>query len=325
MRWVLLNPSYGGNVGDRVGVWGSPTSAGRWIGYVGYIVWSSYSGGVFSHYTHGNTCQFNVLPALSPGEEEPRACTAAVSTEVLEGVRGLVSWRTNFVPVEDAESGVSVEEAMRELGVLETPAWPSAVAAGGLGDPDYDFRVWPVWPPDRAGLADVVDTAGCGWGARRVITRFWPRVMWRAGDVAAVKQARPDVAAAWEGQDERFRSRVRSEFEADWVRAGWDESVAVPSRDVPFGSVCDLWQLEGETEEQLSDRLKEQCFWWVPVEGVYSWETVMEYITSDHSDGIRRRGELVLHSGSGWIDGGHPGVIRIIPGGNPEEGPVAAA
>ncbi len=243
-----------------------------------------------------------------------RACTAAVSEGVLEGVRGLVSWRTNFVPVDDG-SGVDLEAAMRELGVLESPAFPSAVAAGGLGDPDYDFRVWPFWPPDRIGLADVVDTAECSWGARRVITRMWPRVMWRAGDVATVREVRPEVASVWEGQDRRFRDRVRGEFEARWRRAGWSESVAVPSREVPVGSVCDLLGRAGESGEELSDRLKLECFWWVPVEGVYSWETVVEYITSDHSDGIRRRGELVLYEGSGWVGGGHPGIIRIKGGG----------
>lgn len=314
MRWTHLDRfvSWEWTFGERIGVWGSPTTAGTWTGNL--YVTGNYGPG-YRHSDAATRCTFTVLPALVPGEGPVRACTAAVSEGVLEGVRGLVSWRTNFVPVEDALEGGSVEEAMRELGVVESPAFPSAWAAGGLGDPGYDFRVWPFWPPDRIGLADVVDTAECSWGARRVITRVWPRVMWRAGDVATVREVRPEVASVWEGQDKRFRDRVRGEFEARWRRAGWSESVAVPSREVPVGSVCDLLGRAGESGEELSDRLKLECFWWVPVEGVYSWETVVEYITSDHSDGIRRRGELVLYEGSGWVGGGHPGVIRIIPGG----------
>ena len=313
MRWTHLDRYVhsGHTFGWGIGVWGSPTTAGTWTGNL--YVSGNYGTG-WRNSDASTRCSFTVLPALVPGEGPVRACTAAVSEGVLEGVRGLVSWRTNFVPVDDG-SGVDLEAAMRELGVLESPAFPSAVAAGGLGDPDYDFRVWPFWPPDRIGLADVVDTAECSWGARRVITRMWPRVMWRAGDVATVREVRPEVASVWEGQGKRFRDRVRGEFEARWRRAGWSESVAVPSREVPVGSVCDLLGRAGESGEELSDRLKLECFWWVPVEGVYSWETVVEYITSDHSDGIRRRGELVLYEGSGWVGGGHPGIIRIIPGG----------
>ena len=314
MDWVMFGSADKLYAGSGVGVWGSPTAAGTWRGNLTYTVSYSSVGGVVSFAGYTTPCTFTVLGALAPGEGPVRACTAAVSEGVLEGVRGLVSWRTNFVPVDDG-SGVDLEAAMRELGVVESPAFPSAWAAGGLGDPDDDFRVWPFWPPDRIGLADVVDTAECSWGARRVITRVWPRVMWREGDVATVREVRPNVASVWEGQDKRFRDRVRGEFEARWRRAGWSESVAVPSRGVPVGSVCDLLGRAGETAEELSGRLKLECFWWVPVEGVYSWETVVEYITSDHSDGIRRRGELVLYEGSGWIGGGHPGVIRIIPGG----------
>lgn len=313
MRVEVVNPtgirmrSGGPEVGRRVRVVGVPSQSGTWSGSL--YGFHSYSGsfGVMTSYRSVNLgCRFVVDAVLVAPEVVEHHCRARVGEDRLGELRDAVVWRSN----KTAPAGTTDEEA-EEQGIPDTPVFPDAWFAAHLGAVEADVRLWMYFDPKVGGMLDVTDTDGCEWSVADMITRVWQHVPWEEDGLRRLRAAGGEglaLAERWDRMSENARRSFRGEVEREWKRWGGTER---PSPEHPVGAKCPIvltWD-EGvmedrgevrELEEALNDRLRRECFWWVPVRGLYSWETTIQYYTNDDDRG-RRVGEIAIYKGTEWI------------------------
>lgn len=294
-------------VGDRVRVSGVPERAGAWTGRLfGFYSWGAANGVMTWYHTTDRVCRFVVREVLVPPEAVEKHCRARVGSERLGELRDAVVWRSN----KEAPVGTTDEEAA-EAGIPATPVFPDAWWAGNLGAVEGDVRMWMYFDPPRGGMLDVVDTDGCEWSVAEMITRVWQHVPWEAEGRRALRAYGGEGLALlerWDRMNDHAREAYRENLEREWRFRGGAER---PSRERPVGAKCPIavtWDEGvlgdrgrwGEVAERVNDRLRRECFWWVPVRGLYSWETTIEYWTNDDDRG-RRWGEVAIYEGTEWI------------------------
>ena len=294
-------------VGGRVRVSGVLERSGVWSGSLyGFYSYSAL-GGVLTSYRAVNLgCRFVVDAVLVAPEAVEHHCGARVGAERLGELRAAVVWRSN----KKAPVGATDEYA-RERGIPDTPVFPDAWFAAHLGAVEADVRLWMYFDPKVGGMLDVTDTDGCEWSVAEMITRVWQHVPWEEDGLRRLRAAGGEglaLAERWGRMSESARESFRGELEREWKRWGGTER---PSPERPVGAMCPIaltWDEGGmedrgevtELEETLNDRLRRECFWWVPVRGLYSWETTIQYYTSDDDRG-RRVGEIAIYEGTEWI------------------------